>query len=131
MKRIIVGISGASGAEFGHRVLEALHALPVIETHPVVFEGAREIFRRESDADIVDIEALADHVYDNHDMGAGISSGSYLTDGMIAAPCSMKSLAAIACAFDDDLLVRAANVCRKEGRKVVLVPRGVRYLLHI
>lgn len=123
MKRIIVGISGASGVELGHRVLEALHALPGIETHLVISEGAHEIFRRESDADIDDVEALADHVYDNHDMGAAISSGSYMTDGMIVAPCSMKSLAAIACAFDDDLLVRAADVCRKEGRKVVLVPR--------
>ena len=72
MKRIIVGISGASGVELGHRVLEALHALPGIETHLVISEGAHEIFRRESDADIDDVEALADHVYDNHDMGAAI-----------------------------------------------------------
>lgn len=123
MKRIVVGISGASGVQIGVRVLEALHGMDDIETHLVISDGAREIFAHESAGDIASAEALADHVWDSHDMAAPIASGSYLTDGMIVAPCSMKSLAAIACAFDDDLLVRAADVCMKEGRKVVLVPR--------
>ena len=72
-----------------------------------------------------DAEALADVVYDNHDLAAAISSGSYVTDGMIVCPCSMKSLSGMVNAYDDDLLVRAADVCRKEGRRVVLVPREV------
>lgn len=70
-----------------------------------------------------EVEALADVVWDNRNLAAAISSGSFVTDGMIVAPCSMKSLSAIANAYDDDLLVRAADVCAKEGRKVVLVPR--------
>ena len=123
MRRIIVGIAGASGAQLGIRVLEALRPLPDVETHLVISDGARDVIRCECGIDASEVETLADVVYNNHDLAARISSGSFATDGMIVAPCSMKSLSAMVNAFDDDLLVRAADVCRKEGRRVVLVPR--------
>ena len=123
VRRIIVGISGASGVQLGVRVLEALREQPDVETHLVVSEGAKVILEHECRLVLAQVEDLADVVHDNHNLAAAISSGSFHTDGMIVAPCSMKSLSAIAHAYDDDLLVRAADVCRKEGRKVVLVPR--------
>lgn len=122
-RKIIVGISGATGAQMGYRLLQALRDVPDVETHLVISDGARVIFDRECDVTAADAEALADVVYDNHDLAAAISSGSYVTDGMVVCPCSMKSLSGMVNAYDDDLLVRAADVCRKEGRKVVLVPR--------
>ncbi|MBQ9006163.1 MAG: UbiX family flavin prenyltransferase [Atopobiaceae bacterium] len=122
-KRIIVGISGASGVQLGIAVLKALRTFDDVETHLVVSKGAKVIIDRECDVTLEQVEALADVVHDNHNLAATISSGSFCTDGMIVAPCSMKSLSAIANAYDDDLLVRAADVCRKEGRKVVLIPR--------
>ena len=124
-RKIIVGISGATGAQMGYRLLQALRDVPDVETHLIISDGARVIFERECDVTAADAEALADVVYDNHDLAAAISSGSYVTDGMIVCPCSMKSLSGMVNAYDDDLLVRAADVCRKEGRRVVLVPREV------
>ncbi len=121
--RLIVGISGATGVQIGYRLLEVLGQRGDIEVHLVVSEGAKVIFDRETDVTMREVEALADVVWDNRNLAAAISSGSFVTDGMIVAPCSMKSLSAIANAYDDDLLVRAADVCAKEGRKVVLVPR--------
>jgi 4-hydroxy-3-polyprenylbenzoate decarboxylase len=94
-----------------------------VQTHLVVSEGAKVIFGRETGLSMEQVEALADVTYDNRDLAAPISSGSYRTDGMIVAPCSMKSLSAMVNSYDDDLLVRAADVCMKEGRRVVLVPR--------
>jgi 4-hydroxy-3-polyprenylbenzoate decarboxylase len=123
MRRIIVGISGATGVQIGYRVLQALADVPDVETHLVVSDGARVIFDRETSLEMEEIISLADVVHDNNDLAASISSGSYKTDGMIVAPCSMKSLSAMVNSYDDDLLVRAADVCLKEGRKVVLVPR--------
>lgn len=123
MKRLIVGISGATGVQIGYRLLEVLSQRGDIEVHLVVSEGAKDIFDRETDVTMQEVEALADVVWDNRNLAAAISSGSFVTDGMIVAPCSMKSLSAIANAYDDDLLVRAADVCAKERRKVVLVPR--------
>ena len=121
--RLIVGISGATGVQIGYRLLEVLSQRGDIEVHLVVSEGAKVIFDRETDVTMQEVEALADVVWDNRNLAAAISSGSFVTDGMIVAPCSMKSLSAIANAYDDDLLVRAADVCAKERRKVVLVPR--------
>lgn len=123
MRRIIVGISGATGVQMGYRLLQVLHDQPDIEVHLVVSEGAKVIFGCESDLSMDEVEALADVVWDNGNLAASISSGSFRTDGMIVCPCSMKSLSGMVNAYDDDLLVRAADVCRKEGRKVVLVPR--------
>ena len=123
MRRLIVGISGATGVQLGYRLLEVLHANSDVEVHLVVSEGAQTIFAHETDVTMAQVEALADVVWDNRNLAAAISSGSFVTDGMVVVPCSMKSLSAIANAYDSDLLVRAADVCAKEGRKVVLVPR--------
>lgn len=121
--RLIVGISGATGAQMGHRLLQVLGAMDDVEVHLVVSDASQVVFERECDVTVDDCRALADVVWDNHNMAASISSGSFKTDGMIVCPCSMKSLSAMVNAYDDDLLVRAADVCMKEGRRVVLVPR--------
>ena len=121
--RLIIGITGATGAQLGCRMLQALKGFPEVETHLVISEGAKAVINCETDTSLDEIMAMADVVHDNRDLGALISSGSFETDGMIVSPCSMKTLSAIAHAYDDDLIVRAADVCLKECRKVVLVPR--------
>ncbi|MCH3943118.1 MAG: UbiX family flavin prenyltransferase [Atopobiaceae bacterium] len=121
--RLIVGISGATGVQMGYRLLQVLADMPDVETHLVVSQGAELILERETDLSLEALTSLADVTYDNHDLAAPVSSGSYRTDGMIVVPCSMKSLSAMVNSYDDDLLVRAADVCMKEGRRVVLVPR--------
>lgn len=120
--RMIVGISGASGAILGIETLKALRSLGV-ETHLVVSRGGMVTIESETPYSCEDVRALSSYAYDDGDMGALISSGSFVTDGMIIVPCSMKSVSAIANAYDENLLVRAADVCLKEGRKVVLMPR--------
>jgi len=121
--KIIIGISGATGVQLGYRMLQVLKEFQDVETHLVISEGAAAIFGCETDVTVAQTEALADYVYSNKDMGALISSGSFQTDGMIVIPCSMKTLSGIANAYNDDLIVRAADVCLKECRKVVIVPR--------
>lgn len=123
MRRIIVGITGATGVQLGIAVLRALVSVEAVETHLVVSEGAKIVLERECGETYDELAAMADVAYDNRNLAAAISSGSFKTDGMIVAPCSMKSLSAIANAYDDDLVVRAADVCMKEGRRVVLLPR--------
>ncbi len=91
MKRLIVGISGATGVQMGYRLLQALRTFEDIEVHLVVSDGAKLIFERESDLTMEHVEALADVVWDNHNLAASISSGSFRTDGMVVVPCSMKS----------------------------------------
>lgn len=120
--RIVVGLAGSSSPIYGIRTLEALKEAGV-ETHLVVSDGARRTIPLESRWTIEKIEGLVAFVYDNHDLAASISSGSFRTDGMIVAPCSMKTLAAIGYSFTQDLLARAADVTLKERRKLVLVPR--------
>lgn len=122
MKPIIVGISGASGTVYGVRLLETLRRCEV-ETHLVMTESTRRVIQLETGFQVERIEALADSVHDNRDIGAPIASGSFLTAGMVVAPCSMKSLSAIAHSYNENLLVRAADVVLKEGRKLVLVTR--------
>lgn len=122
-RRIVVGISGASGAIYGVRVLEALRAAGDVEIHAVVSEGAKATIRYETDRRVEDILSIADAVYAEKDLAAKPASGSFLTDGMIVAPCSMRSLGAIATSQNDNLLVRAADVHLKERRKLVLVVR--------
>ena len=119
---LIVGISGASGSPLGIEMLKQLRKHGV-ETHLVVSEGGRRTIESETGLSIEEVCALADHHYDDANLGAAISSGSFVTDGMIVAPCSMKSVSAIAHAYDANLLVRAADVCLKESRRVVLLPR--------
>lgn len=121
--RLIVGISGASGVVMGYRMLQALRSLPDCEVHLVVSEGAARNFACETKLNIQDVKALADYCHSNQNLAASISSGSFKTDGMIVIPCSMKTLAGIAAGYAANLLLRAADVCLKENRKVVLVPR--------
>lgn len=121
--RMIVGISGASGVIMGYRLLQVLREVPDCETHLVLSEGALKNFILETNVSIDDVKELAHFCHDNKNMAAAISSGSFKTDGMIVMPCSMKSLAGIAHGFANTLLVRAADVCLKENRKVVIVPR--------
>ncbi len=123
MKRLIVGITGASGAIYGIRALELLRSLPGIETHLVMSPAAARTVAEETDYSIQQVRDLADHVYNHRDIGAGISSGSFRTEGMLIAPCSVKTLSGIANCFGDELIVRAADVCLKERRRVVLMFR--------
>lgn len=120
--RLIVGISGASGAIYGIRILEALRAARV-ETHLVISPWAEKNVELETDRRADEVRALADHVYDYHDLRGAISSGSFVTAGMVIAPCSMKTLSAVANSYNGSLLTRAADVCLKERRRLVLLVR--------
>jgi len=121
--RIIVGISGASGVILGYRLMKALKQHKDCEIHLVLTDGAKKNFELETDLSIEQVMELADHCHDDKNMAASISSGSFVTDGMIVVPCSMKTLSAISTGYAANLLVRAVDVCLKENRKVVLVPR--------
>ena len=121
--RIIVGITGASGAILGCRLLETLQNYPDVETHLVMSEHGVKTLECETSMSYSDICKLADYVHGNHNMGAVISSGSFITAGMVIVPCSMKTLSGIANGYDETLMIRAADVCLKENRRVVLVPR--------
>jgi len=123
MKRLIVGISGASGAIYGIRLLEILRDLPEVETHLVMSSAAGTTLSLETDYKPQQVSALADVTYRFRDIAAPISSGSFKTDGMVILPCSMKTLAGIAYSFSDNLLLRAADVVLKDRRRLVLVPR--------
>jgi len=123
MKRLIIGMSGASGLIYGIRFLEILKTVPEVETHLVLTTSAKLNIAIETDWQIADVKALADHTHSVKDMAASISSGSFRTDGMIVAPCSMKTLSGIVHSYADNLLVRAADVVLKEQRRLVLMPR--------
>jgi 4-hydroxy-3-polyprenylbenzoate decarboxylase len=122
-KRIVVGVSGASGSVYAFAALRALRAVPGVQTHLVLSQQARRTIPLETDASADDLEALADVVHRDDDLAAPISSGSFRTDGMLVIPCSMRSASAIAYSFNANLLVRAADVCLKERRRLVLVVR--------
>jgi 4-hydroxy-3-polyprenylbenzoate decarboxylase len=122
-KRLVVGISGASGAVLGVRLLEVLSSMDSVETHLVVSPSARITLRDETGRSLKDVEALADVVYNPLDVGAAIASGSFPTDGMAIVPCSIKTLSAVAHSYASDLLSRAADVTLKEGRPLLLVVR--------
>ncbi|GAA5114074.1 flavin prenyltransferase UbiX [Orbus sasakiae] len=122
-RRIIVGISGASGALYGIRLLELLATLDDIETHLVISRSAKRTIELETDYGYERVTRLADHFYDITDIAASISSGSFKTDGMIIVPCSIKTLSGIAHSYSDNLLIRAADVVLKEQRKLVLCVR--------
>ena len=121
-KRIILGVSGASGAILAYHTAKALKAADV-ELYMVVTESAHLTWDMECDMPFSALTELADVYCDMHDMAADISSGSFRTDGMLIVPCSMKTLAGLVSGYSDNLLLRAADVCLKEGRKVVLCPR--------
>ena len=122
-KRLIVGITGASGVIYGVRALELLRGVPDVETHLVLSPSAVRTLSEESDWSADDVRALADHVHGYKDIGAPLSSGSFRTIGMLVAPCSAKTLSGIAHSYNDELVVRAADVCLKERRRVVLLFR--------
>lgn len=123
MKRLIIAITGASGAIYGIRALQVLQAAEGIETHVVISPSAQYTIAEETDMPVDDIKALADQVHSFKDIGASLSSGSYPTLGMLIAPCSIKTLSGIANCYDDNLIVRAADVCLKERRTVVALLR--------
>jgi 4-hydroxy-3-polyprenylbenzoate decarboxylase len=123
VKRIVVGLSGASGAIYGIRFLELLRALPDVETHLVVSDAAKRTIVEETDWAVKDVLALASHCHDNKDIGATIASGSFKTDGMVIVPCSVKAAASVAHCLADNLMSRAADVTLKEGRPLILVVR--------
>jgi polyprenyl P-hydroxybenzoate/phenylacrylic acid decarboxylase-like protein len=131
-QRLIIGVSGSSAPQLAWTTLQALHGHPDIETHLVISRGADKTIQLEMGAERSDFEALADVCYDPGDLGAAISSGSFHTIGMVVVPCSMKTLATIAAGTSTDLLTRAADVCLKERRRLVLVTRETPLnLIHI
>ncbi|QIE48013.1 UbiX family flavin prenyltransferase (plasmid) [Pseudohalocynthiibacter aestuariivivens] len=123
MKKLIVGMSGSSGAIYGIRLLEVLGAIDDVETHLVMSPNAKQNVEIETSYTYKEVQKLADVVHSYRNQAASISSGSLRTDGMIVMPCSIKSLSAIVTSYADSLLVRAADVVLKENRKLVLVPR--------
>jgi len=123
VRRIVVGISGASGVVYGIRLLELLRAAAGVETHLVLSDPAKRTIVEETDWVVKDVEALATHRHDNKDIGASIASGSFKTDGMVIAPCSVKEAASVAHCLADNLMTRAADVTLKEGRPLILLVR--------
>lgn len=121
MKRLIIGISGASGVIYGIRALEMLKGK--IESHLILSPAAKATIAQETDYKVSDVIALASVNHDHRDVGASIASGSFVTMGMLIAPCSIKTLSAVANSFSADLMARAADVCLKEGRPVLLMVR--------
>ena len=123
MKRLIIGMSGASGLIYGIRLLEVLKHTDDVETHLVMTPSARLNISLETDWQADDVIAMADQFHSVKDLAASIASGSYRTDGMVVAPCSIRTLSAIANCYADNLLTRAADVVLKERRRLVLMPR--------
>src|SRR3990172_4382934 len=129
---IIIGISGASGVQYGIRLLETLKQMEGYKTHLVISESAKKLIQIETGFSVQEVEQLGDNVYDDDDFTAPIASGSHRSKGMIIAPCSAKTLASIAVGMSDTLISRAADVCLKEKRPLVLMVRETPLnLIHI
>lgn len=122
-QRLIIAITGASGAIYGIRLLEILKSIQTVETHLIISNAAKQTIGAETNYTIQDVKALADRNYDVRDIGATISSGSYRTLGMVVLPCSIKTLSGIAHSYTDDLITRAADVCLKERKPLFLCVR--------
>ena len=122
-KRIVVGITGASGVIYGIRFLELLRGFPEVETHLVISGPGKRTIVEETEYSVGEVEALAHRHYDDRDIGAALASGSFRTDGMVIAPCSIKTASAVAYCRADTLLSRAADVTLKEGRPLILLVR--------
>jgi flavin prenyltransferase len=123
VKRLVVGLSGATGVIYGIRLLEVLRGVAEVETHLVISHAAQRTILLETNYTVGQVESLADQLYDVDDTAAAISSGSYLTLGMVVIPCAIKTLSGVANSYSDNLLLRAADVTLKERRKLVLVAR--------
>jgi len=121
--RLIVGITGASGVIFGIRLLEVLSSIEEVETYLIISEAGEINIKYETDWKVEDVKALANFCYDIHDLGASISSGSFKRDGMIVAPCTVKTMSALANSYADNLLTRTGDVTLKERKKLVLLVR--------
>jgi len=122
-RRIVIGISGASGVIYGIRMLSFLKDKEGFETHLIISEAGKRNIEIETNYKAEDVLAMAGYTYDNRDVGAALASGSFLTEGMVVVPCTIKSLSGIANSYCENLLVRAADVTLKEKRKLVLVVR--------
>ena len=120
---LVIGITGASGAIYGIRLLELLYSMKNIETHLVISKAGELIIKHETGRKIEDIRKLANFWYDIEDIGARISSGSFQRDGMIVAPCSVKTMSALANSYSENLIIRAGDVTLKERKKLVLMVR--------
>jgi len=128
--RLVIGITGASGVQYGIRLAEVLQGRA--ETYLITTKTARQIIEIESDTSVSAVEELATHVPDEHDFTSPVASGSHPFDAMVIVPCSMKTLASVANGISDTLIARTADVCLKEGRKLILVPRETPLsLIHI
>jgi 4-hydroxy-3-polyprenylbenzoate decarboxylase len=123
MTRIVVGMSGSTGAIYGVRLLEQLRALPEVEIHLVISGPGKRTLVLETDRSVRDVEALAHQAYDDRDIGAALASGSFRTEGMVIAPCSMKTVSALAYSMADTLIARAGDVTLKEGRPLIALVR--------
>ena len=123
MRRIVVGITGSTGSIYGIRLLELLRSAKDVESHLILSAPGKRTLLAETRFSVKDVEALADVVYDNRDIGAALASGSFRTGGMAIAPCSIKTLAALANCYSDTLIARAGDVCLKEGRTLIAVVR--------
>lgn len=122
-QRLIIGISGASGAIYAIRLLEVLREQTEIETHVVVSSAAKQTISAETDYSLQKVRSISSEFYDNRDIGAAISSGSFRTMGMVVVPCSIKTLSGIAHSYSEDLISRAADVCLKERKPLLLCVR--------
>ena len=122
-RRIVVALSGASGAIYGIRALEVLRADPSIEIHAIISKGARATIEYETDRSVADIAKLAHVLYEEGDLAAGPASGTFQTSGMLVVPCSIRTMSSIAHSLNDNLIVRAADVHLKEKRPLVLMVR--------
>ena len=122
-RRLVVALSGASGAIYGIRALEALRADPSIEIHAIISKGARATIEYETDRTVADVAKLAHVLYEEGDLAAAIASGTFITAGMLVAPCSIRTMSSIAHSLNDNLIVRAADVHLKERRPLVLMVR--------
>jgi len=121
--RLVIGITGASGAIYGLRLLEALHGRPEVETLLVVSQAAQLVLPQETGRSLEEVQALATRTFADTDLGAPIASGSFPTDGMVVAPCSIKTLSALANSYADTLIARAGDVALKERRRLILLVR--------
>ena len=123
MKRFVVGISGSTGAIYGIRLLEELRKTPDVETHLVISAPGKRTVGEETDYSVKQVESLAHAVYDNRDIGCALASGSFKTTGMVVAPCSIKTVSALANCYSETLMARAGDVMLKEGRPLIVVVR--------
>lgn len=121
--KLVIALTGASGINYGVRLLEVLSELNEVNVHLILSDAALELIELESDYEVEEIRELSNRVYDEDDLEAPIASGSFLTDGMVIVPASQKTIGALASGYSNNLIIRAADVCLKENRKLVLVPR--------